>query len=91
MIWIAIRALDVATEIPLMLLPAYLVLQLLMKITTKLHIIVAFWFRLMSVLTYRIPYLSELDLTYITALLSSRFYNSMSSGDTIPSPRRLLD
>jgi hypothetical protein len=88
---IAITALDIATEIPLMLLPAYLVLQLQMKITTKLHIIVAFWFRLMSVLTYRIPYLSNLYLTYITALLSFQFHNSIPSGDTTPSPRRLLE
>jgi hypothetical protein len=48
--WIAITVLDVATEVPLMLLPAYLVSQLQMKIRTKLHVITAFWFRLMSVL-----------------------------------------
>jgi hypothetical protein len=61
------------------------------EITTELHVVVDFWFRLMLVLRHQILYLSNLYSTYIKALLSSRFYNLILSGDTIASPRRLLE
>ncbi|KAF1975933.1 hypothetical protein BU23DRAFT_456954 [Bimuria novae-zelandiae CBS 107.79] len=48
--WSVITALDVVTEVILLLLPAYLVWQLQMKTSYKLRVIVAFCFRILVIL-----------------------------------------
>lgn len=48
--WSVITALDVLTEVILLLLPAYLVWQLQMKTSYKLRVIVAFCFRILVII-----------------------------------------
>lgn len=45
--WIIITALDIATEVILLFLPAYLVWQLQMKTAYKMRVIAAFCFRIL--------------------------------------------